>query len=94
MNEAVRRFRRRFDGCDSSLLPEVVRAFRELRPKMLLRLSLDIPRYRVGARSPARAQRRDYRIGGWLTTEGAMGAFRARSEKTSERTTQDSQRRV
>ena len=62
MNDAVRRLRRRFDGCDSSLLPEVVRAFRELRPKMLRRLSLDIPRYRVGARSPARAQRQDYRI--------------------------------
>jgi len=42
MNDAVRRFRSRLDGCDSSLV--VVRADRPLRPKMLRRLlSLDMP---------------------------------------------------
>lgn len=42
MNEAVRRFRRRFDGCDSSFLGlMLVNALREL-PKMLRRLSLDM----------------------------------------------------
>lgn len=42
MKEAVRRFRRRFAGCDSSFLGwMLVNALREL-PKMLRRLSLDM----------------------------------------------------
>lgn len=60
MNEAARRFRSRFDGCESSLLVwMLVSAVRELRPKMLRRLSRDMPRDQSGMRRPARAQRRD-----------------------------------
>lgn len=56
MNDAVRRFRNRFEGCDSSLVFAVcspLRADRPLRPKMLLRLSLDIPRVGVGDGPPS-----------------------------------------
>lgn len=62
MKEAVRRFRSRFEGWVSSLLLWEVRTLRELRPKMLRRLSLDIPGLQVCAHSPVRAQRRDCRI--------------------------------
>ena len=82
MNDAVRRFRRRFEGCDSSLWLRDAKAFRELLPKMLLRLSLDIPRLSVGARSPARARRHDYRMqkGSWkreavVASEDILGKY-------------------
>jgi hypothetical protein len=54
MKEAVRRFRSRFDGCDSSLVVcRPVSAVRPLRPKMLRRLSLDMPRVEVGDAPPS-----------------------------------------
>jgi len=62
MKDAVRRLRSRLEGCDSSLLLRDAKALRELLPKMLLRLSLDIPRFSIGARSPARARRHSYRM--------------------------------
>jgi hypothetical protein len=55
MKEAARRFRSRFDGCDSSLVLVVfrpARAVRPLLPKMLLRLSLDMPRDGIGDAPP------------------------------------------
>jgi hypothetical protein len=55
MKDAVRRFRSRLAGCDSSLVLGFCRpvsAVRPLRPKMLLRLSLDMPRVKVGDAPP------------------------------------------
>jgi hypothetical protein len=55
MKDAVRRFRSRFEGCDSSLLVVVCRpvsAVSPPRPKMLLRLSLDMPRVEVDDAPP------------------------------------------
>lgn len=78
MKEAVRRLRSRFAGCESSLgLWMLVRAVRELRPKILLRLSLDMPSDHEGARRPA-APRRDYRMQRPVTTGRRTAHVRAR----------------
>lgn len=56
MNEAVRRLRSRFDGCESSLgIWRPANAPSELRPKMLRRLSLDMV-YRVARYAPPHAR--------------------------------------
>jgi hypothetical protein len=61
MKDAVRRFRSRLDGCESSLV--VVKADRPLRPKMLRRLSLDIPTMQLASyKASARTHQRRFAV--------------------------------
>lgn len=64
MKDAVRRLRNKLDGWESSLvLCMLVSAVSELRPKMLRRLSLDMPSKQMPLRRLAQRQRQDEGIG-------------------------------